>query len=777
MILCILHTFSALTFGHAEPKELFTSSNPTINQKLNTKFSGSTYQKLDDVDLQIEAKKFLKRRAFYSHEIKPLPQGRKFEITDPIKWTIKIVGNFTIPDIKIKESLKTKDLSGGESHFLDEVQNTIRKKYQALGFHFVDVKLGEILNTGPFSKEVRFSVKENQRVKISAINFKGDLGSFKAKKLKALLKKYSGNPVSKGYLSLSSLETGLQSLLNDLYNQGFFKAQILLDKLTFSKDRKSVKVNMTTKVGDPTKISGIEFIGNKQVSTFWLEVLLGVEPSKTIDLYKLEKGVDIIKDYYAQRGFLDSSLDDSDILKFSEDLSEVKIVIPIIEKSQILVSKISVDGLTKTSAEVVLRELVFKKGEVLTYEKYDQSRRNLRNLGIFTKVNLEVRPQKNNQFGREIKISLEEKKPGTFTTGVGISNEQSFTLKTFVGVNYSNLKGKGREIDSRIELRVNQEEQDFLENRVFLSFIEPYLFGSKLRGRVSGERTEEIFDVNDANDTVTIIESLKYNLSIERIYNKITLAWKILSFDLRQEREIEDKFDEIDEIIGSFGPSVIFDFRDNKFFPTKGFLSRFDAEYASSGLGSRTESSLGNFSLDYYKVQGLFTFYKVLAPNLIWAQSVRGGYLKNLSDGPFGIFPKSRAFFLGGVSTIRGFDPSEDVERIPNDNDVDILGTSSILGGGLLAIPEGSYFYLSKTELRFPLDRKSNIWGAIFYDGGSVQIEQGSQEIDPWRHSAGFGVRWNLPVGAINLELGYKLDRRSEVGEQPFEFHISIGTF
>jgi outer membrane translocation and assembly module TamA len=94
-----------------------------------------------------------------------------------------------------------------------------------------------------------------------------------------------------------------------------------------------------------------------------------------------------------------------------------------------------------------------------------------------------------------------------------------------------------------------------------------------------------------------------------------------------------------------------------------------------------------------------------------------------------------------------------------------------------LSIPSSSHYYLSKTEFRFPLAKNSNFWGTLFYDGGSVQIQSGP-DLDPWRHAIGLGLRYVTPLGPLfNIEIAYKLDRKSEFDESAAQIHLSVASF
>jgi len=149
---------------------------------------------------------------------------------------------------------------------------------------------------------------------------------------------------------------------------------------------------------------------------------------------------------------------------------------------------------------------------------------------------------------------------------------------------------------------------------------------------------------------------------------------------------------------------------------------------------------------------------------MVWANSVRGGYLRNLSNSG-GVPYDKKGFYLGGTSTIRGFDGTS--EYFPSNEQLGIPVT-----GGTYYMKTVTSMYLFKSELRFPI--YGNIGGALFYDGGAVHID-GLNLGDEYRDAVGTGLHYNTPVGSVNLEIAWKLDQKP--GESPWNFHLSIGSF
>ena len=127
-----------------------------------------------------------------------------------------------------------------------------------------------------------------------------------------------------------------------------------------------------------------------------------------------------------------------------------------------------------------------------------------------------------------------------------------------------------------------------------------------------------------------------------------------------------------------------------------------------------------------------------------------------------GELPLSERFFAGGDTSVRGFA----LDRLGDEATIDPDG-----------FPQGGNATLIfNAELRAPVTRRIGV--VLFLDAGNVYDRVGNISLARIRGGAGFGVRYQSPVGPIRVDLGFKLDRQEfDNGEleRPTALHISIG--
>ena len=404
-----------------------------------------------------------------------------------------------------------------------------------------------------------------------------------------------------------------------------------------------------------------------------------------------------------------------------------------------------------------------------------------------------------------VPVEVEERKPGLFSYGVGIFNEALPGYRGYIGVLYNNLWGKARGFSSRVDFKY-REQIYYLENRVSLSYYEPYLTTDRLRGRFSLIREQELFDQRNR----TILSTNDFRFSTEKDINKNTRftynVWGFSNQETFQFRDIPEDNNDDDEgsnkvlNIGTTGPVIEFDYRNNQFLPTSGSYTRVEMEYADPLLGSSRDNpgvtgvtATGkrndeNNEIQYFKTTFSTSHYIPLTKDKrwVWANSLQGGYLANLSSREDSGVPQVRSFFLGGSSTIRGFSFGA-TETVPGKRELCIK--QGLIGTGdnsedcrfeeFFTRKDATYF-LVKSEIRFPIS--GNFGGLVFYDGGAVYLGEFTLE-DPYRDSVGAGIRYDTPVGAFIFEFGYKLDRKTNAQNPLFDdeseiaIHFAVGTF
>jgi outer membrane protein insertion porin family len=176
--------------------------------------------------------------------------------------------------------------------------------------------------------------------------------------------------------------------------------------------------------------------------------------------------------------------------------------------------------------------------------------------------------------------------------------------------------------------------------------------------------------------------------------------------------------------------------------PKKGIFSSLLLDF-SNGINN----SLDNFFRYRFEVRKYYTPME----NLTFALRGRVGDITPFEEDS--TIPQDQLFFLGGTSTVRGFD--ENLLR---------FDSSGKGVGGLTAV-------LGNIETR--IDMGPNLEFSIFYDIGSVRnaiVEEGSNE---FRSSAGVGFHYLTPIGPIGVYYGHKLDKKP--GESAGRFHFTIG--
>ena len=327
-------------------------------------------------------------------------------------------------------------------------------------------------------------------------------------------------------------------------------------------------------------------------------------------------------------------------------------------------------------------------------------------------------------------------------------------------------------------IQIDSSQPQYLEHQASVSYIEPFLMGLGFHSQVSLSNSSEIFSYDrfQEQDVIDVVNSTKINFLLKRTINQfVSLKWTLLSWESRKDvkktqncktsNNTNDPNITLCESntlnIATTGVALNIDKRNSILATTSGFLSQLSIEYSGPFyiVNSSDEIKFIKMEVKHFDFRPIFN-------KLTWVNSIQGGFITNMNSLETGGFPVSRAFILGGVNSLRGFDGLIHGERVPDKEEFPIDNANEII------YSRSSFYLLLKTELRVPFSR--NFTGSLFYDGGMTTIS-GKTFKKPYRHSVGLGLRYQTPLGPVSVYVAAKISPKEN--ESPIFPHLSFGSF
>lgn len=707
----------------------------------------------------------------------------ELKIENADQFEFRIDGSSQISSLlTLDDTLDLKNIPTGGANLLPELTNRLRHYYHQKGYARVEISLTEKSQPQEHKRLVTFNVKEANVVKIDKFLIQGRFAR-KPEYYEKLIQQNASDPIQQDLYIKDDLDQAVSLMAKELQNEGYLLAQVISTRVIYNSSKDKVNVLINLDEGLQTTVKAIEFTNVNAFDQTTLEKTVDLKIGEPLQLSKIEKSIKDLKTLYKENGYLEMMVlnEKQDLVRYNEDNSQATLLYQIFEGPQVFVQSIVIEGLRVTKEFVVRFELDFKDGDLLTPTKIEESISRLQRTGYFSSVDIRTLEDKTEVSKRTVLIRVTEAEPGLFQMGAGITNERDFTVRGYLGIGYRNLWGTGRGLSFRTDASYNVTDIEYLENRFTVGYLEPFLFDTRYKGRFNLTRSNTITDFENKRATITILQTW----SAEKDFTShITGVWDAYSrassedFNIRgagavDRPEIPGSRDREELEIASTGLTLDIDYRDNLVRPRHGNQSRLNVEYGSPWLGSTK-------TISYVRASASFSHYaSFLKDRFTWANGLRYGFLQNTSNRSDGGVPyDKKGFYLGGPSTIRGFDPTR--ESFP---DSDLLTTT--LNNKM---SHQAQMYLLRSTFTYP------IWdivdGSVFYDGGQVNVDDLTRgrknNQDPeltaeynrgygYRHSAGVGILINTPVGPLNLEMGWKLGVRS--GEDPAVFHLSFGSF
>ena len=656
----------------------------------------------------------------------------------------KIVQSIVINGIKAKkfkeaifDEIKLTEKSPYNEFLASKDLVLIKEVLIAQGFFFSEVSSSIINNENNNTIDLVYDIKMGDKALVKNIQFTGNK-IFKTSKLRNIItteeNKFWKFLSSKKYLNNEQIKLDERLLKRFYLNNGYYDVNIssvfakLLDtghfKIVFNINAGNIYTINNALLSLPidydpsnfTKISdNLEKIKGTEYSFLKIDKIIN-----EIDRISLEKEYE----------FINASIEENIL---NGDKLDLKIVISETEKKY--VERINIFGNNITQENVIRNSLAVDEGDPFNELLQTKSLNNLKSLNIFKSVDASVR-EGSTESTKIIDIRIKEKPTGEISLGAGVGTDGG-TMGFAVTEN--NYMGKGIRLRSSLRLSADSVKGQFSVLNPNYKNSDKSVF-TNVQSSTTDRLTENGYKLNKTGFTIGTkfeqYEDLYFSPSINTYFENIETNSTATDALKKQEG---NNFDT------SFGYSLDFDKRNQKFMATDGFRSEFTQRLPLLS--------------DTYSVANYYTYsmYNKLPNDMVTYLSFYAAAINGITGEDVKIservkLPRSR---------LKGFEYSK-VGPVDNGN---FVGGNYATSLNLSTSLPMFFQSLDTADVSYFIDL-GNVW--------EVDYSSTIDDSNKLRSSTGVTVNWFTPIGPLNFSLAQPITKSSTDKTQSFQF--SLGT-
>lgn len=703
---------------------------------------------------------------FVEVRVERVPEGGVdvyFDLTS--KYTIQRIrfnGNESFSDGRLASKAEIAEEQTLESGMpLDEyevslVADAIAAYYVKKGYPDVAVEYRILRDDSTGYAEVNYDIDEGGGVRIKRISFEGN-EVFRDKVLRKQMETKKVNLISwitgSGKYDETQFKEDLESLREFYRDKGYLDSKIEESDVDIQfLNEKDIHITIPVFEGNLYLLGDLAVENNTVYTDGELLEDVGVRPGQQFSPQAVDDAASTITDYYTRNGYLDTRVRAERVPNMEN--RRIDVVFRVRESEKFYLESIRIDGNTKSKAQVLIRELALRPGDVFDLKRMEVSESRLRNTSYFEDVKLN--PEPSDIPGRkDLGITVREGRTGSFTFGAGFGSVESASV--FFEVSQGNFdlfnwrsgfQGDGQKFRFRASLGTRS-------NQLSVSFIEPWLFEQRLEFGVEVYRSESDFNSSDYDELRTGFELFLRRRLFELVEGRLSYRMELVEiFDVAGgpgvvPDGVADVFQaaEGEELVSKVGFTLLRDNRDNLIFTRSGSRTSILNEYA--GLGG---------DVNYYKFEAKTAQYIPTFDTFEQTLSVLGRIGTAVPTGSDDNVPFYDRFYLGGPQTLRGFDFRDIGPRDPDDSNESV-------GGNTYSMVSFEYMFRVAEPLGL----------VVFYDWGYVNADDFDFSASNYADNWGVGARILLLGSPLQLDYGIPITSPDGT-DGGAQFQFSFGT-
>ncbi len=698
-------------------------------------------------------------------------KGFYFTSVDVIEQKDTLNANFVMLEIKVDKGKKV--------------------KVERISIHGADEVDPFKLRAAMKETKTRFLFEPFEKIDTAIADFFKNHDRYKGKDLGQLLLNYYSDRVRIRFKTSKydqqNFEKDKVSLIKKYNEFGYRDAYIISDSVYFI-SKKGINIDVYVNEGHKYYFRNITWVGNSKYSSEVLSQILNIKKGDVYNTTLLETNLNMSQDNMDVSSLY---LDDGYLffyalpIEINVENDSVDIEIRIREGSQATINKVTVSGNTRTSDNVILRELATIPGKKFSRSDIIRSQRQLLQFGFFNQEKMNVIPTADEKTGTvNLEYVVEEASSDQLQLSVGWGSKLFYGQVGFAFNNFSARKffkkgawtpvpsGDGQRLAFNVQVYSNAYQY------YSASFTEPWLGGKKpialtvgishsIDASTKPKTDKDYYKLQVTNFSVGITNRLK--VPDDYFYMSNTLTYRY--YNARNYKSFV--------LDSGVAHSISYTFAlgrnstDAAIYPRTGSDMLFSVQltppyslFNNKDYTDMTRQERYKW-LEYYKVKVNISQFVNIVENLVLNIRARFGFL-GMYNSKVGASPFER-FYMGGsgLTSTYMIDARE------------IISLRGYADESITPPNGGTVFQKLTFELRYPitLNPSATIFLLAFLEAGNNWKDMKSYKPFEMYRAAGVGVRVYLPMfGLLGLDWGYGFDAvPGSPSANKSQFHFSIG--
>lgn len=647
----------------------------------------------------------------------------------------------------------------------------------------------------PNSIQLNAAVRKNEKVRIAEISFEGNK-AFDEKRLKREMKntkKKNWNIFKASKYIAADYKEDKKNLVTFYNKNGYRDFKILDDSIIVVNDER-IRIILKIFEGKKYFVRSVTWVGNTKFPSEYLSSILGIVKGDPYNKTALENRLfideDAVNSVYMDQGYLFSQINPVEVRVEGDSID---LEMRVYEGPPATISRIIINGNTKTNEKVVRRELRTNPGNLFSKTLLVRDAREIAQLGHFDPEKVAPNPIPNPVDGTvDIEYNLEEKANDQFEISGGWG---AGMLVGTIGLRFNNFSlrrilelkawrpvpsGDGQTLSIRA-----QSNGKYYQSYNF-TFVEPWFGGKKPNSfSFSGYRSIQSNGMkkNDIGRQSLFISGVTVGLGKRLKWPDDYFSWynalSFQSYNLDNWNQYflftngSSNIISLQTVISrnSAGPSPIYPMGGSNISLSLQLTPPF-SRFSNKDFSDPDMIDSDKYKwVEYHKWEFKTEWFLTLAGKLVLYTRANFGYL--------GFYNKDI-----GPSPFEGFDVGGDGMSGFNLYGVNTIGLRGYDNGSLTPLDEnnkkaGNVYERLTMELRYPLtlSPQATVYGLLFFEAGNAWSRIESFNPYSLRKAAGVGLRAFLPMfGLLGIDWAYGFNnipgRPDASGSQ---FHFVIG--